>query len=626
MSLPKATVTHLEAGIDAACQSLLNRQHAEGFWWGQLASNVCMESEYVLLCHCLNRRDARQEQKIETYLFTQQNGDGTWSIYPGGPPDLNATVEAYVALKLIGVSPQDERMVKARTFVISQGGIEQTRVFTRLWLALVGEYPWAGLPEIPPEIMYLPKWMPLNIYDFASWARATIVALTIVMNRRPVYPLPDAARIPELRTGSTERSRGEGVFAALDRALKAYRRFPVHPLRRQAEERALDWILKHQEADGNWGGIQPPWFYSLIALHVLGQDRHPAFEKGWQALGSFAVEDGETWWFQACVSPVWDTGLSVLALRAAGVAPDHPALVQAGEWLCNKQIFSGGDWQVRRPHAKPGGWAFEFYNDNYPDVDDTAIVVQALNSLRLPNEAARRKAMTAGFRWLVAMQSKNGGWGAFDADNTRTLVGRIPFCDFGEVIDPPSEDVTAHVLECFGSFGYDEAWDVIQRALAYLRGQQTSFGPWLGRWGVNYIYGTGAVIPALAAVGVDVRQPWVQQALHWLAEHQNEDGGWGEDCRSYDDERLAGIGVSTPSQTGWALLALIAGGWVKEECVRRGVDYLLRTQRPDGRWDEQAYTGTGFPRDFYIGYEMYRDVFPLMALGRYRQALSRLEA
>ncbi|WP_067933768.1 squalene--hopene cyclase [Alicyclobacillus kakegawensis] len=621
MSLPKATTTRLEAGIEAAVQSLFARQHTEGYWWGRLFSNVCMEAEYVLLCHCLDRRQAEREQKIAAYLFQQQSEEGTWSIYPGGPPDLNATVEAYVALKLIGVPADDPRMLKARAFIQSGGGIEATRVFTRLWLALVGEYEWGKLPEIPPEIMYLPKWVPLNIYDFASWARATVVALTVVMNRRPVYPLPDGAKVPELHTNGTPPAGDGDIFTVLDRALKAYRRFPWHPLRSSAESRALQWVVEHQEADGNWGGIQPPWFYSLLALDACGQRQHPAFEKGWRALDSFAVDEGDTWWFQACVSPVWDTGLSVLALRAAGVQADHPALIQAGEWLCEKQIFTGGDWQVSRPHAKPGGWAFEFYNDNYPDVDDTAIVVQALNSLRLPDEAMRRKAMTAGFRWLVAMQSKNGGWGAFDADNTRTLVNRIPFCDFGEVIDPPSEDVTAHVLECFGSFGYDDAWDVIQRAVGYLRQQQSASGPWFGRWGVNYVYGTGAVVPALAAVGIDVREDWVQKSLHWLAEHQNEDGGWGEDCRSYEDERFAGVGESTPSQTAWALMALIAGGWAEHECVQRGVDYLLRNQRPDGRWNEQKYTGTGFPRDFYIGYEMYRDIFPLWALGRYRQVV-----
>jgi squalene-hopene/tetraprenyl-beta-curcumene cyclase len=627
MSIAKASISALEASIEGATQSLINRQREDGYWWGRLASNVCMEAEYVLLCHCLQRRNPHRERKIVAYLFNQQRSDGTWAIYPGGPGDLNATVEAYQALKLMGVPADDARIQKAKEFIVAHGGIEATRVFTRLWLAMVGQYPWRKLPELPPEVMFLPTWMPLNIYDFASWARATVVALTIVMNRRPVFPLPPGAEVPELHvdTGSSGRRADGRFFAALDRLLKVYHESPWQPLRKIAEAKALQWVLDHQEADGNWGGIQPPWFYSLLALKVTGHTDHPAFKQGWEALESFAVDEGDQWWFQACVSPVWDTGLTVLALRAAGVAADHPALVRAGEWLLAKQVLRGGDWQKRRPKARPGGWAFEFYNENYPDVDDTAIVLMALNGLRLPDEARRRQALTAGFRWLVAMQSKNGGWGAFDADNTRTLVNRIPFCDFGEVIDPPSEDVTAHVLECFGSFGYDDAWSVIQRGLTYLRREQKPFGPWFGRWGVNYIYGTGAVVPALAAVGVDVREPWIVRALDWLEDHQNEDGGWGEDCRSYEDERLAGHGESTPSQTAWALLALIAGGRADTEAARRGVQYLIQKQRPDGGWDEDKYTGTGFPRDFYIGYEMYRDVFPLMALGRYRRAMQQLQ-
>ncbi|MCL6549184.1 MAG: squalene--hopene cyclase, partial [Alicyclobacillus sp.] len=605
MSLQLSETLVPDETIEAGVSHLLSLQHPEGYWWGLLASNVCMEAEYVLLCHCLGRRQPDRERQIQRYLFSQQREDGTWAIFPGGPGDLNATVEAYQALKLIGVPASDPRMQKAGEFIRSQGGVEATRVFTRLWLALVGQYPWNKLPVVPPEMMFLPKWCPLNIYDFASWARATVVPISIVMSRRPVFPLPEGAGIGELFASSAfcappPKGGEHGLFRALDRILQFYQQLSFHPGRAAAEQKALEWIIRRQEGDGSWGGIQPPWFYSLLALYVTGHANHPAFQKGWEGLEAYGVETADGgWWFQACVSPVWDTALSVLALRAAGLAPDHPALVRAGEWLCDRQVFADGDWKVRRPRLEPGGWAFEFDNVNYPDIDDTAVVVLALNGLRLPDEARRRRALTAGFRWLVGLQSQNGGWGAYDADNTRELVNRIPFCDFGEVIDPPSEDVTGHVLECFGSFGYDDAWPVVRRGVDYLKRMQKPDGSWFGRWGVNYIYGTGAVVPALAAVGIDMREPWVQRALDWLEAHQNEDGGWGEDCRSYEDERFAGRGASTPSQTGWALMALVAGGRAHGEAARRGVAYLRNTQRPDGGWDEPYYTGTGFPKDFY---------------------------
>ncbi len=623
--------TTIDEALAAGVDHLLSLQYADGYWWGPLASNVCMEAEYVLLCHCLDCRNRDREQQIQRYLFSQQRADGTWAIYPGGPGDLNATVEAYQALKLIGVPETDPRMARARDFILANGGVDATRVFTRLWLALVGQYPWSKLPVVPPEIMFLPKWFPLNIYDFASWARATVVPISILMSRRPVFPLPDGAGIPELylpagQAAPPPKGGEHRLFLALDRALHWYQNLSVHPGRAAAEQKALAWILEHQAGDGSWGGIQPPWFYALLALKVLGKTDHPVYQKGVAGLESYGVNtpDGG-WWFQASVSPVWDTALAVLALRAAGLPPDHPALVRAGLWLCDRQVFVPGDWQVRRPQLEPGGWAFEFDNVHYPDIDDTAMVLLALNSLQLPDEMRRRRALTAGFRWLVGMQSRNGGWGAYDVDNTRELVNRIPFCDFGEVIDPPSEDVTGHVLECFGSFGYDDAWSVVRRGIDYLKRAQQPDGSWFGRWGVNYIYGIGAVVPGLAAVGMDVTEPWIQRALDWLEAHQNEDGGWGEDCRSYDDARYAGRGESTPSQTGWALLALVAGGRAGSESARRGVAYLLHTQRTDGGWDEVHYTGTGFPRDFYIGYHMYRNVFPVLALGRWRAAIRQDE-
>lgn len=621
----------LAEGLEAAVRHLLDLQQPEGYWWARLASNVCMEAEYVMLLHCLGIDQPRQREGLVRHILATQTGDGGWTIFPGGPSDLSASVEAYQALKLAGVEPDSEPMQRARAFIRSAGGIPRTRVFTRIWLALLGQYPWEDLPILPPEAIFLPPWFPLNIYDFSSWARATIVPLAILMSRRPQFPVLAAHGVQELwpdtpvvRPEETRTGGWEVFFRGVDRLLHLYHHHPWRGLRQRAEALCLRWILEHQEADGSWGGIQPPWVYSLLVLKTLGLEDAPAYRRGVEGLSAFGVEEPDgRYWFQACISPTWDTALAVLALREAGLGAHDPRLVTAGLWLLEQQVFEDGDWKVRRPKAQGGGWPFEWVNKNYPDLDDTALVLLALNRLRLPHEERRKRSLTRGFRWLVAMQSKNGGWAAFDADNLSPLAAKIPFSDFGAATDPPTEDVTGHVLECLGGFGYDEAFDVVARAVAFLRRLQRPDGSFWGRWGVNHIYGTGAVLPGLKAVGVDMTAPWVVRAADWVEAHQNEDGGWGEDCRSYEDERYVGRGPSTPSQTAWALLALLAAGRADSPAAARGVAYLLASQRPDGGWDESYYTGTGFPRDFYIGYGLYRDVFPVLALGRYRQVTMR---
>jgi squalene-hopene/tetraprenyl-beta-curcumene cyclase len=622
--------------LDVACalaagqRHLLSLQRPDGCFWGPLESNVAMEAEYILLGHVVGRRDPERERRLAQHILSQQREDGSWAIYPGGPGDVSLGVEAYLALRLAGLAPDDPRLVRARDFVRARGGVLASRVFTRLWLALVGEYPWSSLPVLPPEMALLPPRSSLSLYGFSSWARGTVAALTLVMSRRPVFPLPEGVGVRELWVeGVTppERSKGglaAAAFRALDGLLHLYHRRPFRGLRRRGEEAALAYLLSHQEKDGSWGGIQPPWVYALVALKALGQEGSSAFQRGWEGLRGFTVEepDGRLW-LQACVSPVWDTALAVLALRDSGLAADDARLQAAARWLMDHQVQrTDGDWKVRRPQATGRGWSFEFINENYPDVDDTAMVLMALARVRMPREeeARRKEAITQGFRWMVSMQSRGGGWAAYDADQFQRLPTLIPFSDFGAVTDPPSEDVTAHVVEALGTFGYDEAYPVLARAVDYLRRTQHPHGPWFGRWGVNYVYGTGAVLPALRRAGVAMDAPWIQRAVAWLVAHANEDGGWGEDCRSYEDPAWMGRGDSTPSQTAWALLALLAADATHDEAVRRGVAYLLRTQRPDGGWDEARYTGTGFPRDFYIGYRMYRLVFPLMALGRYAQA------
>jgi squalene-hopene/tetraprenyl-beta-curcumene cyclase len=621
----------LGVAIQRAQNYLLSIQYPDGYWWGELETNVCMAAEYLLLTHFLGAPDRRRWDKIVNYLRRQQLPDGTWSIYHGGPSDLNATVEAYFALKLAGVYPDEPAMEKARQFVLSRGGVPRVRIFTKIWLALFGQWDWRGVPVLPPELMLLPSWFPINIYEFASWARATIVPMLVILSRRPVCPVPTEARIDELYPAprdqvdyslpkSAKFLSWKTCFLTADKFLRFYERRGWKPFRRRATLAADRWIVEHQEADGSWGGIQPPWVYSLIALKVLGYPLdHPVMSKGLQGFEGFAIEDEETFNPQACLSPVWDACLAMNALLDSGLPPDHPALVKAARWLLKEQILSGGDWQVKDRKGPPGGWAFEFANDIYPDTDDTAEVMIALLRTRIPEEAAKREALERGLQWLLSMQSKNGGWGSFDVNNTKRFITQIPFCDFGEVIDPPSEDVTAHIVELLARLGYDNTFPPVRRALAYLRREQQADGSWFGRWGVNYVYGMGAVLPALQAVGEDMGQEWVRKAVRWLIEHQNQDGGWGETCASYADPDLRGKGATTASQTAWALLGLLAGGRGASEAALRGVSYLLDNQEEDGSWDEPHFTGTGFPRDFFINYHLYRNYFPLMALGRYRE-------
>jgi squalene-hopene/tetraprenyl-beta-curcumene cyclase len=593
---------------------LLSLQHPDGWWKGELETNVTMDAEDLLLREFLGIREPVATERSAAWIRSQQNADGSWSNFRGGPGDLSTTIEAYVALRLAGDEPAAEHMRAAAGFARAAGGVEQARVFTHIWLALFGAWPWERVPALPAEMMLLPPWVPLNPYDFACWARQTVVALAVVLSYRPRRSLPFA--LEELR-GPRDWSPPEPAsltgrgLVALDRVLHSYQRRPVRKLRELALARAERWIVDRQEADGSWGGIQPPWVYSLIALHLRGYSLdHPVMRRGFEGLEAFTIEEDGVRRLEACQSPVWDTALAVVALGDAGVAADDPAMVRAADWLLENQILARGDWAIKRPSLEPGGWAFEFANANYPDIDDTAEVVLALLRVRYPRPERMRSAIERGARWVEGMQSSDGGWGAFDADNCRALVRDLPFCDFGEVIDPPSADVTAHVLEMQAALGRPDP-----RGLEWLLRAQEDDGSWFGRWGVNHVYGTGAAVPALIAAGLRPEDERVRRAVRWLERHQNPDGGWGEDCRSYDDPSWVGRGESTASQTAWALLALDAAG-ERSEAVERGVAWLAGSQREDGGWDEPQFTGTGFPSDFYINYHLYRLVFPVMALGR----------
>jgi squalene-hopene/tetraprenyl-beta-curcumene cyclase len=722
-TVPASVTDVARDALSRATEHVLGLQHEQGWWQGELETNVTMDAEDLLLREFLGIRTKAETDAAARWIRAKQREDGTWANFYGGPGNLSTTVEAYVALRLAGDSPEAPHMAIAAEWIRASGGLEATRVFTRIWMALFGEWPWDELPVIPPEIIYLPSWVPLNIYDWGCWARQTIVALAVVASMRPVRALPFT--IPELRTGVTPASKQWDpwaiTFGTLDKLLQRYeqrgsnkgrsskgrsnnkRRSVGRAVRRAALQRCAEWIIARQERDGCWGGIQPPWVYSLMALHLLGYRLdHPVMARGLAGLDKFTITEdtpeGPVRRLEACQSPVWDTVLTMIGLADAGLPADHPALVKAASWVLAEEVPGPGDWQVRRPGLTPGGWSFEFDNDIYPDTDDTAEVLLALRRVALPSnprptptvpttsaapppttspdlyaetvaiatvsayKTSRHPAVERGLRWLVGMQCKDGGWGAFDADNTRQIVTKLPFCDFGAVIDPPSADVTAHIVEALAAEDRredPEAEQAMRRGVTWLLRAQEADGSWFGRWGANYVYGTGAVVPALIAAGVLPSKPSIRRAVEWLKAHQNRDGGWGEDLRSYDDPGWAGQGESTASQTAWALLALLAagerdtvdtdrssvtgrkieaggasetaapaagglvvdspaaGGLVVDSTVERGVRWLADTQRDDGSWDEPQFTGTGFPGDFYINYHMYRLAFPVSALGRY---------
>ena len=595
MSAPVAELTRIDDAIDRGVQRLLALQRPDGIWVGELESNVTMTAQHLFWNHFLGLRTPDLDRRIANELMARMRDDGTWSIWFEGPADLSTSVEAYVALRMTGVDPGP----RALAYIRSQGGIPKSRLFTKCFLALLGQWPWQRMVPIPPELILLPSGGPFSVYDFACWARQTFVALALAQSLRPVRDIDVDLRAIGARAGKTRAPRRPNA------------------LRRKAQIRAERWIRERQEADGSWGGIQPPWVWGIIALSALGNgfedDTLRNAVEGWQ---NFMVEDGDRLRPEACQSPVWDTGLVVLALRACGVPADHPQLVRAGEYLLSQEVTVKGDWSIRVPDLAPGGWAFEYENDLYPDTDDAAVISLALRQLDLGDDAVKR-----GLDWLVGMQSRNGGWGAFDVDNEAMWLYKIPFCDFGKVTDEPSADVTAHALETLGhEDGYDDA---VAQGLRYLLAEQEDDGSWFGRWGVNHLYGTGAALPALEACGVPSDHPAVRRAVAWLDSVQQESGGFGEDIRSYADPAWRGrASFAAPSQTAWALLAYVAAGKAEDENARRAADYLCGSQRSDGDWDEEHFTGTGFPLDFMIRYHLYRISFPLLALGRMRERLS----
>jgi squalene-hopene/tetraprenyl-beta-curcumene cyclase len=613
--------------IKRSVQYFLRIQDSQGYWWAELESNTTITSEYIMLHTILGCVDPVRTASMVRYLLKMQRPNGAWGLYFDDGGDLSTTIETYFALKLAGEDCRSEPLSRARAFILERGGIEASRVFTKIWLALFGQYDWKKIPSMPVEVVLLPEDFAFNIYEFSSWARGTIVPLSIVMALRPTLNLPRNKRIPELYVAEEHPddcrkplSPTHRLFLLIDGAVKLYERSPIPSLRKRAIEAARDWVLDHQEESGDWAGIQPPMVYSILALHYLGYPlEHPAVEKGLRAMEDFCIEDDDGLRMQSCISPVWDTALTALAVLDSGQKADHPALQQAGRWLIEKQVMTGGDWQVKNC-CPPGGWAFEFVNTKYPDVDDSAVVLVAL--ARLKSGIARdgvENSLTRGLEWCLSMQCQNGGWAAFDKENTMMVLNRIPFADNEAMLDYPTADVTARVIEAMGTMGYPLAHEAAQKGIQFLKSLQETDGSWWGRWGVNYIYGTWSVLRALRAIGEDLSSGYVHAALRWIKAHQNEDGGWGETCESYRDHTLGGQGPSTASQTAWALMGLMACGGAHSPEVQKGIEYLVRNQQSDGTWEEEYFTGTGFPNHFYIRYHNYRNCFPLMALGQYLQ-------
>jgi len=621
----------LQEAVERGVSYLLSLQAEEGYWLGELEADSTLESDYIFYLHVLGKADPGRIAKLANYIRRKQLPDGGWNIYPGGPAEVNATVKAYFALKLAGDSVDTPHLAGARGKIHELGGLEATNSFTRFYLALVGAVEWEMVPAIPPELMLLPNWFYLNIYEMSSWTRGIVIPLAILYAHKPHWPLPVDARIDELFRDPSRKTVAfdwdekfftwRNFFLALDRALKLYERLPWKPLRQRALRQASQWLLEHLERSDGLGAIYPAMMNAVFALLALGHaadDPLTAREIG--QLARFEIEEDDTLRVQPCMSPVWDTAIAMVALGEAGLPPDHPALVKAARWLLGKQLLGSGDWQVKNRDTQPGGWAFEFRNDFYPDVDDTAFVLMALQLVEYPDRPRMERSIRRGLTWLLNMQNRDGGWGAFDRDNDCHVFTQVPFADHNAMIDPSTADVTARVVECLGRFGWPASHPVIKRAVAFLLHDQTPDGSWFGRWGVNYVYGTAGVLRALETLRLTTRE-YCRRGATWLRAVQRSDGGFGELIASYYDPALKGKGASTPSQTAWGLIGLLAAGQDTEESIRRAAAYLVEQQNPDGSWNEQEFTGTGFPRVFYLKYHLYRIYFPLYALARYRNIL-----
>ena len=647
-----AGISDVERSIGRSIDYLLTLQHPEGYWCGELEADSMLEADYIFLHTLLESGDPGRLQRACTEMMRYQNEDGSWSIYPGGPGNISLSVKCYFSAKLTGIGPDDARLKRCREWILAHGGVVACNTFTKMYLCALGQYDYDAVPAIPPEIVLFPKWFYFNLYEISAWSRSILVPLAIIYAKKPYKKIPAEQGIDELFVGGRANSilrvrvdrkhlfSWRNFFLALDRLAHWSEAVHLRPLRRLALKHAEKWMLERLEMTDGLGAIYPAMLNAIIALRCLGYSEddpqviraHDEFEK----LGIEQPPTPEmpepTFRMQPCMSPVWDTAQAIYVLGEAGVPHNDPRMVKAADWILSKEVRHKGDWTVKARKCEPGGWYFEFNNEFYPDTDDTAQVLLALSKVDNPRERYQHQVAQRAIAWEFAMQCDNGGWGSFDKDNTKMIFQYIPFADHNAMLDPPTVDITGRMLEMLASYGYTRDDKRVAKAIQFIFKEQESDGSWFGRWGVNYLYGTFLVLRGLDAIGIDHLEPQVQQAAEWIRMVQNPDGGWGETCGSYDDPDTRGIGPSTPSQTAWALLGLLAAGDDRSDSLAKGVRWLLTRQRADGSWDESTgegaqrqalYTGTGFPRVFYLAYTIYRDYFSLLALTTYKRAMER---
>jgi squalene-hopene/tetraprenyl-beta-curcumene cyclase len=647
-----ADLAEVETAILQSRDYLLSQQHPDGYWCGELEADAMLEADYIFLHTLLESGDSGRLKRALTELLRYQNDDGSWSVYPGGPGNLSLSVKCYFAAKLMGIGPDDSRLAKCRTWVLSHGGVIACNTFTKMYLCALGQYDYDAVPAIPPEIVLFPNWFYFNIYEISAWSRSIIVPLAIIYAKKPFKKIPSEQGIDELFVGGRANSilrlrmdrkrliSWRNVFLLIDRVFHLAEAVHIRPLRTLALKRAEKWMLERLEMTDGLGAIYPAMLNAIIALRCLGySEDDPQVIRARDEFEKLGVEQPATpempeptFRMTPCASPVWDTAQAVFALGEAGVPRNDPRMVKAADWLLSKEVRHIGDWAVKVPNTEPGGWYFEFNNEFYPDTDDTAQVLLALNKVDNPRERYQISVAERAIRWEFAMQCRNGGWGSFDRNNTKMIFQFIPFADHNAMLDPPTVDITGRMLEMLATYGYTRGDKRIEKAIEFILREQEPDGSWFGRWGVNYIYGTFLVLRGLEAIGFDQHEPQVQQGAEWIRMVQNPDGGWGETCGSYDDPDTRGVGPSTPSQTAWALLGLLAAGDDRSDSIAKGIRWLLARQRNDGSWDESIgegptrqglITGTGFPKVFYLAYTMYRQYFPLLALTSYKRAMER---
>jgi squalene-hopene/tetraprenyl-beta-curcumene cyclase len=647
-----ADLGDVESAIDRSAEYVLSRQNPDGHWSGELEADSMLEADYIFLHTLLESGDPGRLQRALHEMMRYQNDDGSWSLYPGGPGNISLSVKCYFSAKLMGIGGDDPRLVKCREWVLEHGGVVACNTFSKMYLCALGQYDYDAVPAIPPEIVLFPNWFYFNIYEISSWSRSILVPLAIIYAKKPYKKIPRDQGIDELYVGGRANSilrlrinrkqllSWRNFFLVIDRIMHWAEAVHIRPLRSLALKRAEKWMLERLEMTDGLGAIYPAMLNAILALRCLGySEDDPQVIRARDEFEKLGIEQPPTddmpeptFRMQPCMSPVWDTAQAVYALGEAGISRSDPRMIKAADWLLSKEVRHKGDWAVKVRNTEPGGWYFEYNNEFYPDTDDTAQVLLALNKVDNPRERYQHQVEQRAIAWEYAMQCRNGGWGSFDKDNTKMIFQYIPFADHNAMLDPPSVDITGRMLETLATYGYTRDDKRVQKAIRFILSEQEPDGSWFGRWGVNYIYGTFLVLRGLEAIGFDQNEPQMQQAAEWIRSVQNPDGGWGETCGSYDDPNTRGVGQSTPSQTAWALLGLLAAGDDRSDSIAKGVRWLLERQLDDGSWDESmreglrresVITGTGFPKVFYLAYTMYRQYFPLIALTTYRRAMEK---